>query len=89
MGPGLRPTKPSGQTRPEILKYRCIFSSLDTLQSHPFCPPPSQLQTKGSRHSTAHVRGTSLSPKPGAGHSLGMEEARGKYGGSRIQWAEF
>lgn len=33
-----------------ILKYRCIFffffSSLDTLQSHTFCPPPPKCKPK-------------------------------------------
>lgn len=70
--PGEKPAKPSHWTRPGVLNIDVYFTSTHT-SIIPFCPQ-SQCQTKCIRHSTAHVRGTSLSPKLGTEHSLGIEE---------------
>lgn len=50
-------------------------------------PPPTANQVQQKQHSTRE--GPLPLTKAGDQAQLGMEEPRGKYGGSRIQWVEF
>lgn len=57
------PASPHSGPNLRFLNIDVFFSSLDTHQSHLFCPP--DLESKCIRHSTARVKGPSLSPKLG------------------------